>query len=833
MNAGVERLTLLPLRAPRRVALAALLAAAAAAIALSQLQLQLDVTELIPSPAAQTLRTVGEVFGINERAYLLLEADEPGREHDLLRCAEALGARLEGRPEVARVEWSLPLGRDEVIDRLLLPAGLLYQEPGELEALLSPAGLRARLERTLDRLSLLGLGEADAWAERDPLDLNRALARRAATLRGVLAVSTEQDAYLSADGRALLVAVEGSYGGAGTLGQARRLVDATDAALREVLRLPFAAGLHVAGTGGPYISAESERSIARDVRRSFGASLVLALLFLSFALRLRPHAVLALLVPTLWGTLVGAGLYALLRGSVAALSLGCSAVLVGLGIDFTVHLTTLALAGRAAGLPPRASVSSALRRTRGALVLAAATSGAAFVTFLGTEAQVLRDMGTLTACGLFACLLGALAILPLLLPCRCVAGGTAPRAPRPLGAVALARFALEHPALALGSAALACALAVVALALRPLAFETDLRRLQSANSPSIATQARLEHYFGKTSEGLVVLLRGKDPQAVVAACHALEPTLAELRASGALRARASLAGLLPPREEQERCLSLLRARGAARLRAELAAALEEVGFDSEALAGYVEGFARAAELPGPLGPEDLERMGLGPLVGRFLHRGPAGTTHALVQLDLAEGHDAAEALDAVVARLEASLRELPRGVEGSLGGLPLVSRDASRVASRDFFRVAGWTAALVVLVLALRFRRPRLVALVLVPACLGTLWTAGLFACLGWHLNLMNLGVLPMVLALGVDDGIHVVHRAELPGTPLLALFRDTGAGIVLTSLTTMVTFGSLGLSENPGIASVGALCFFGLGACLLATLLVLPPLLHARRAAP
>ena len=41
---------------------------------------------------------------------------------------------------------------------------------------------------------------------------------------------------------------------------------------------------------------------------------------------------------------------------------------------------------------------------------------------------------------------------------------------------------------------------------------------------------------------------------------------------------------------------------------------------------------------------------------------------------------------------------------------------------------------------------------------------------------------------------------------------------MLLTSVTTMVTFGSLGLSENRGLASVGTLSFVGIGACLVAS---------------
>jgi uncharacterized protein len=139
----------------------------------------------------------------------------------------------------------------------------------------------------------------------------------------------------------------------------------------------------------------------------------------------------------------------------------------------------------------------------------------------------------------------------------------------------------------------------------------------------------------------------------------------------------------------------------------------------------------------------------------------------------------------------------------------------------DFLRISWLTGVAVLLVMALRFRHPRQVGLVLLPALLGALWTASLYTLLDLRLNLMNLGVLPMVLALGIDDGIHILHRHQRGGEA--AAQRPVYVGVMLTSLTTMITFGSLAVSSNQGIASVGILSFVGVGSCLVASVLVLP----------
>ena len=79
---------------------------------------------------------------------------------------------------------------------------------------------------------------------------------------------------------------------------------------------------------------------------------------------------------------------------------------------------------------------------------------------------------------------------------------------------------------------------------------------------------------------------------------------------------------------------------------------------------------------------------------------------------------------------------------------------------------------------------------------------------------------------LGVDDGVHFLHRyLESGGEKVDSAMSGVGRAILMTSLTTMIGFGSIAFYEMPGMASVGVLLFIGVGACLLSTLLVMPGL--------
>ena len=93
--------------------------------------------------------------------------------------------------------------------------------------------------------------------------------------------------------------------------------------------------------------------------------------------------------------------------------------------------------------------------------------------------------------------------------------------------------------------------------------------------------------------------------------------------------------------------------------------------------------------------------------------------------------------------------------------------------------------------------------------------------------NFANVIPLPLLLGVGVDNGIHIVQRARDPaaaGESLLA--TSTARAVLFATLTTVFSFGNLALSSHFGLATMGRLLTIGMLAVLVCTLVVLPSLL-------
>jgi predicted RND superfamily exporter protein len=160
----------------------------------------------------------------------------------------------------------------------------------------------------------------------------------------------------------------------------------------------------------------------------------------------------------------------------------------------------------------------------------------------------------------------------------------------------------------------------------------------------------------------------------------------------------------------------------------------------------------------------------------------------------------------------------------------LVQRELEELMTRECWRILLLALAAISLLIYFDFRSWIMTLLSLLPVAMASLWTLGIMGFLGIHLNFMNLVVFTMVLGIGVDYGVHVLHRGlQSPSGQLEQELREVNRGIVLAGLTTLAGFGSLVFSAYPGLQSMGAVALMGVGFSLFFAL-TLVPILLARR---
>jgi hypothetical protein len=142
----------------------------------------------------------------------------------------------------------------------------------------------------------------------------------------------------------------------------------------------------------------------------------------------------------------------------------------------------------------------------------------------------------------------------------------------------------------------------------------------------------------------------------------------------------------------------------------------------------------------------------------------------------------------------------------------------------DMPKVAGLALVLVVLLTAIDLKRPLPVVTATGTLLAGLVWAAAALHWVGVPLTVMNVVGVPILLGIGVDVVIHLLHRLEDegPGGVRRALWT-TGIAASISTLTTVVSFASLTLAGSRGVRSMGMLVVIGLVTVFVATAILLP----------
>lgn len=167
-----------------------------------------------------------------------------------------------------------------------------------------------------------------------------------------------------------------------------------------------------------------------------------------------------------------------------------------------------------------------------------------------------------------------------------------------------------------------------------------------------------------------------------------------------------------------------------------------------------------------------------------------------------------------------------RSVDPDVTGTPVQLLEYTTLLKESYENAALYSLGAIVLLIWIRFPNLISVFLALLPVGIGTIWMLGIMGWLGVPFNPANIMTLPLVIGIGVTNGVHILNRFTEEKTPSI-LAKSTGKAVLVSGLTTIAGFGSLIPAEHQGIASLGIVMSVGVATCMIAALTFLPALLN------
>lgn len=610
-------------------------------------------------------------------------------------------------------------------------------------------------------------------------------------------------------------------------------------------------------TGRPVLSADEMMTSNRDMTRATILAIVLVgiLFVLFFRSVSRPALAMISLVMGISWTF---GLVAVVFGTLNILSIVFTLILIGASIEYAIHLVARYQEHLAETGDIEASMSKALSTSGHADLTSALTTAAAFLTIMWTDFTALAELGFIAASGIMLCLAAMLVVLPAMIVLR-----DRHRAP---SALKLVRpFAMPHIGVIYKKPWIIAVVSLLISAatipfLGRTSFDNNLLNLQAGGLESVKYENLILDKSNETTWFARAVADSIDESHEKARAFAKLPTVRRVDdierilpegQDGKIKAVGEIAPAfkgLSFSNVAERADAGMLMFNLGRLASNLER-LEGQAFSSgradavEELGKFAAKVKKVVDLLIVADAKGLDN--LGKLQGEFFR-----DLHGHIEI-LAGGMDPrrisiTDLPEDLVGRFKSPKERYAlfiypreniwdpgaltrfvddiRRVDPNSLGTPIEVHESGRIMRQTFGRSAVLAFLVICLLVWIDFRSWRCAVLAVTPLAVGLLWLFGLMGLFDIPFNMANFFAIPILIGIGVDFGVHLVHRIRADRS-LGAIATSTGKGVVLTAATNAVGFGAMMLAAHRGIASLGEIMAIGALCCLAAALIAMPPL--------
>ncbi|MBW2277892.1 MAG: MMPL family transporter, partial [Deltaproteobacteria bacterium] len=777
--------------APRWLVVALLVVVAGlAGFAASRVRVVEDISALFPQREGRaSVIELARQAGLMRRVAIVIGPDSPGADR-LHLGADAVARGVAALDGIGGVVSAIDPEQTKRAAELLMERAMRLHRGAPLEN----DEIRARLTALKERLASPEALVMQRYLLADPLGFSREALRGVEGAARSIGGRVDRGRLMSADRRYSLVFAEVAFDPL-EVERSSGFVDQLDVRVRDSLVEVDLGDLEFVALGGPHFVVASSGTMIRDIRLAFAITAVGVLLVFVFflgRLRLLPVA----LLPGGIGIGVALGVMGLVDTEIHALTIGFAAAVTGISVDYAIHLFHRALHRAEDSTGGR--IAGALAAVWRPVVLGCATTVVAFVIVSFTGFPGVRQLAIFSSISVPVALIATLFLLP---PFHRILLGGKPVADRVAGRLssAVSRFQAGPSSLVRRLVVVGCFAAVCGGAVwfaSTVSLSGDPRDMGYRDPEINRREALIRSLFPGLIGQSVVIASGSTSERALEINDELYGALIE----GAFAADkiVSVSPFLPsPRAQQhalEAATELIDAETTRK-------AFLEAGFKPKFYDGLRAGVETA-----PLTPDDFADTSLAGLVSDSVRQ--EGDLYVVTTRVLTADDDELERLASVVDQVPGC----------SLVSERLQVRGALEAMQREIAAMLGiWLAVALVLV-SLVMRSPLNGLRAALPAVFGVAAAAGLFGLLGRPLTPIAAPGFTLVMGLGIDYGIFMQGRRR-------AAVVEASPAVLASALTTLAAFGALAVARTRAMADLGLIIMVGVGAAVLAALVLVPAL--------
>ncbi|PIE48987.1 MAG: glycerol acyltransferase [Flavobacteriales bacterium] len=769
----------------------------------SKLRFKEDITQLIPhSKQSDITKKVLENVSFSDKIIIHIQQKDGGTLSDLTNAASAYVDSLHthSKPYIKEIQGifteadmgntldvvyeHLPLfltDKDyEKITGKLSPDSLANQLIVNYKSLISPSGIITRNQILKDPLGLTFLGVEK---------LNR--------LKANDSFNITDNFLVSKDNKHLLLFVIPKYPSNET---ARNTVFVNQLKkISTAVQNRFEDRVSVSLYGTTVVAVANAKRIKTDIQLtvSIALSVLFVLLIYFYRKLLLP---LILFLPTIFGGLTAVSFLYLVKGEISAISLGIGAVLLGITLDYALHILT--------HYRNNPSATALYRGVSKPIIMSSLTTAVAFLCLLFLQSDALADLGIFAAISVLASAFFALVLVPHLYRVKTVS--------KPFSGTFIDKIAAYPYHRNVGLVGILLFLMLGSLfTYNTVQFNNNLAALNYQSPQLLKTEKALNQLLNTQDKSIYVIAYANEKDSALAANLKVFEFLENAKTNHGIKNFNAVGNLLLPKAAQQERIDKWKAFWTPEKQAVIKSVYETegaaLGFKAETFDRFYTFLNKDFE---QIDPEFFTQKTNLP-VSEFYSTDEDGftTVLSLIKLDDAASEDLVQTLNKFPKTLIIDRQSMNETFLGNL--------------KERFSSLIGYSVLAVIIMLLLFFRNVELTLNTIFPIGITWLITLGLMGLFQFHFNIFNIIITTFIFGLGIDYSIFMTQGLRTAYTTGKNCMPTYKTAILLSVITTLLSMGALIFAKHPALHSIALISLIGILTALFVAYTIQPVLFN------
>ena len=546
--------------------------------------------------------------------------------------------------------------------------------------------------------------------------------------------------------------------------------------------------------GSTVIAVANASQIKHDIQFtiSIAMSVLLLILILFYRKLLIP---IILFIPTVFGALLAVAILYLLKGQISSISLGIGSVLLGITLDYALHILT--------HYRNNNDVNQLYKDVTKPILMSSITTAMAFLCLLFLKSEALQDLGIFASISVVSSSIMALLFIPLAYRLK-----DGVKAQKKTVLDKFASYSFHKSKILLG--VLVGVFLVSLFTYKNVIFDQDISKMNFQTEGLIATEKKLDDLMNFSSKSIYVTAYGATIEEALTANNTIFKELSNLKNNDKLLSFSSVGSIVLSKTDQEKKIAkwnnFWQTDKKALLQQHLIESGSEFGFKPTTFKSFYK--LLDSEFT-PVSLADFQSISSLFLEEFISNNKKFSTAVSLVKVEDENLEEVSKVLESLPQTVVIDRKHINETFLGSL--------------KNDFNKLIGYSLLAVILILILFFRSIELALITVIPIVLTWMITIGVMGLFGISFNIFNIIISTFVFGLGVDYSIFMTNgllKKYKYGINELPTYKTS---ILLSVITTILGVGVLIFAKHPALQSVSIISIIGILSAVLISFTIQP----------